>query len=225
MKKTCHIILFLALFVLLTGCNYTFPHPNTSLPPKSTATYQLQPSETPRATPLGNYCDDATSAGARTKYTFQEILPCLDTIEEVSQFMQNNMMYDLSWDVRERGGNEYVPAWLVYERGVDDCDGHAILQCYFLEMNGRDAVMLGMNVNTNEGHNVCAVNTGEAIWVLDDMGLVVGPFGSIEDAALHYIGSDENLGILSALQVTRITTDETTPSVLELPWSMIWSSP
>jgi hypothetical protein len=139
--------------------------------------------------------------------------------------MQNNMMYDIAYDIRERGGNEYVPAWLVYERGEDDCDGHAILQCYFLEMNSRDAVMLGLNVDTDSGHNVCAVNTGEAIIVLDNMGEIVGPFTSIEEAALHYIDPDGHLGTLLASQVTLITTDETTPSVLDLPWQMIWKSP
>lgn len=191
---------------------------------RPTSTTLLQATTTPRATPSGNYCEDATSAGARTRYTFSEILPCLDTIEEVSEFMQNNMMYDSAWDIRERGGNEYVPAWLVYERGVDDCDGHAILQCYFLEMNGRDAVMLGLNADRNDGHNVCAVDTGEAIWVLDDMGAVVGPFDSIEEAALHYISADGSLGTLHASQVTQITSDTTTPSVLTLPWNMIWKS-
>ena len=54
-----------------------------------TSTYDLQPTVTARLSPTGNYCDDATLAGARTKLTFQEIIPCLDTIEKVSQFMQN----------------------------------------------------------------------------------------------------------------------------------------
>ncbi|KAF0108708.1 MAG: hypothetical protein FD146_594 [Anaerolineaceae bacterium] len=193
--------------------------------PAATGTYELQPTMTARPTPPGNYCDDATTAGARTRYTFQEILPCLDTIQEVSAFMAHNMMYDGAYDTRERGGNEYVPAWLVYERGVDDCDGHAILQCYFLEMNGRDAVMLGLNADTDSGHNVCAVDTGEAIIVLDNMGTVIGPFASFEAAALHYIDAGGSLGIIRASQITAITTDATTPSVIDLPWTMIWNNP
>ncbi len=195
------------------------------LPPDTTATYDLQPTGTAMPSPTGNYCNDATSAGARTKLTFQEILPCLDTIENVSEFMSNNMMYDGAYDTRERGGNEYVPAWLVYERGVDDCDGHAILQCYFLESNGWDAVMLGLNVDTDSGHNVCAVSDDGAIIVLDNVGTIVGPFATIEDAALNYISPDGHLGTLLASQVTQITTDETTPSVLNLPWHMIWNTP
>ncbi|MBM3151439.1 MAG: hypothetical protein FJZ96_04420, partial [Chloroflexi bacterium] len=127
------ILLTPALAVLISSCCGTW-QPDDA--PRPTPTSELQPTETARPTPTGDYCDDATSAGARTRYTFEEIVPCLDTIEKVSLFMSNNMMYDNAWDTRERGGNEYVPARLVYERGVDDCDGHAILQCYFLEMNG-----------------------------------------------------------------------------------------
>ena len=222
----------LALFVLISSSCSPYFSDEDLMPPTrrptllpASQTIELGPTQTARPSPSGNYCEDATSAGARIRYTFAEILPCLDTIEEVSRFMQNNMQYDNAWDTRERGGNEYVPAWLVYERGVDDCDGHAILQCYFLEMNDRDAVILGLNVDTDSGHNVCAVNTGEAIIVLDNMGEIVGPFTSIEEAALHYIDPDGHLGILLASQVTQITTDETTPSVLDLPWHMIWKSP
>ena len=209
------------LSFVLSSCIHFRP---PELPPPPTSTYELQPTDTARPTPLGNYCDNATSAGARTRYTFQEILPCLDTIAKVSEFMSSNMMYDGAYDHRERGGNEYAPAWLVYKRGVDDCDGHAILQCYFLEVNGRDAVMLGLSVNTPNGYNVCAVDTGRAIVVLDAMGEIVGPFATIEDAALHYISPDGALGTLRASQVTQITTGTTTPSVLDLPWNMIWKS-
>lgn len=223
--KPIRFLIFLlvpVMAVLLSSCFGTWQPDDT---PKPTSTYELQSTETARPSPMGNYCDDATSAGARTRYTFDEILPCLDTIEKVSQFMSNNMMYDGAYDTRERGGNEYAPAWLVYERGVDDCDGHAILQCYFLESNGWDAVMLGLNIDTSTGHNVCAVSSDGAVIVLDNMGAIIGPFTSLEDAALHYISSDGHLGSLRASQITQITTDTTTPSVLNLPWNMIWNAP
>ncbi len=219
MRKVNLFILFITL--LSTGC-LPYLITNTELPPIGTATYQLQPTETPRATPTNNYCDDATSAGARTKYTFEEILPCLVTIEEVSQFMAHNMMYDEAYDIRERGDNEYAPAWLIYERGVDDSDGHAILQCYMLESNGWDAVIMGMNINTPSGYTVCAVSTQGAIITLGIMGGADGPYASIEDAALHYVGPDGALGTLRASQITEITTNTSTPTVLDLPWNMIW---
>ncbi len=196
-------LLILISFILLASCE-----------PQSTA-----------PTLVGDPCSGATSAGARDRYTFQEILPCLDTIEKVSQFMSNNIEYNGNYDNQEHGGNEYAPAWLVYERGVDDCDGHAILQCYFLESNGLDAVMLGLNIDGPNGHNVCAVSAQGSVTVLDNMGSIVGPFATIEDAALHYISRDSSLRSLRASQITQITTDSTTPSVLGLPWTVIWGVP
>ena len=189
---------------------------------KPSPTLELQPTQTPRATPQGHYCIDATKAGARTTFTFEEIVPCLNSVDKVSEFMQNNMMYDAAYDAHERSMNEYVPAYLVYERGVDDCDGHAILQCYFLEKNGFDAVMLGLSIDTPTGWNVCAVKDQGSIVVLDTMGQIVGPFGSVDEAAQHYISTDLHLGTLLASQVTQITTNDTSPNVLNLPWQMIW---
>lgn len=222
MKKVKFFVLFIIL--LATGCFPSIPN-NPDLPPKGTATYQLQPTETPRATPSGNYCDNATSAGARVRYTFTEILPCLDTIEKVSQFMAHNLMFDEAYDTRERGDNEYVPAWLVYSRGVDDSDGHAILQCYLLEVNGWNAVLMGMNIEGRGGYNLCAVQSGKATYTLGIKGGFDGPYESIEAAAIHYVGTNSSLRIIQASQITLITTNSTTPSVLDLPWSVIWNSP
>lgn len=198
MKKVNSLLLFITL--LATGC-LPCRDPGPQLPPKGTATYQLQPTETPRATPSGNYCDDATSAGVRTRYTFTEILPCLDTIEEVSQFMAHNMMFDEAYDTRERGDNEYVPAWLVYLRGVDDADGHAILQCYFLEVNGWNAVMMGMNIEGEGGYNLCAVQSEGSTYTLGIMGGFDGPYESLEAAAIHYVGTNSSLRIMPASHI------------------------
>lgn len=85
--------------------------------------------------------------------------------------------------------------------------------------------MLGMNLNTDSGHNVCAVDTGEAITVLDNMGVVIGPFDSFESAPMHYIDATGSLGIIQASATIAITIDSTTPSVLHLPWTMIWKNP
>lgn len=91
-------------------------------------------------------CYGATARGARQRFTFEQIVSCLKTPARVSDFMRNNIRWDGGYDPREHGGNEYAPAWLVYDRGIDDCDGHAILQCYLLERNGWNAYMIGLSI-------------------------------------------------------------------------------
>jgi len=149
----------------------------------------------------------------------------LNTPQRVSQFMKNNITYDQKWDMAA-GGNEYAPAWLVYERGSDDCDGHAILQCYFLEANGWDAYMIGLSIEGGgPGHNVCGVNLPDGrILVLDNEGFVEGYFNSLAEVARHYIAKGwmwegGSLRTIRASQITQITTDYTTPKVTDLPWS------
>ena len=213
---------FIILCVFCIACRPEFEAYEVNFLYKPTGTLELQPTATTRPTPANNFCDTATESGSRTTLTFEEIIPCLDTIEKVSQFMQNNTNYDAAYDAHERSKNEYVPAYLVYERGVDDCDGHAILQCYILEQNGFDAVVLGLSIDTPTGWNTCAVTTKDGVTVLDVKGQVLGPFGSIEEAAQHFISPDLHLGTLLASQVTQITTNDTNPNVLNLPWRMIW---
>lgn len=215
----------LVLIVLMFLCSSCLNDPQAyevDIEFKPTGTLTLQPTTTTRPTPAKNYCDTATESGSRTTLTFEEIVPCLDSIEKVSEFMQHNMNYDAAYDAHERSMNEYVPAYLVYERGVDDCDGHAILQCYLLEQNGFDAVVLGLSIDTPTGWNACAVTTKDGVTVLDVKGQVLGPFGSIEEAAQQFITPDLHLGTLLASQVTQITTNDTDPNVLNLPWKMVW---
>jgi len=139
--------------------------------------------------------------------------------------MKNNITYDQKWDMAARG-NEYAPAWLVYKRGSDDCDGHAILQCYFLEANGWDAYMIGLSIEGGgPGHNVCGVNLPDGrILVLDNEGFVEGYFNSLAEVARHYIAKGwmwegGSLRTIRASQITQVTTDYTTPKVTDLPWS------
>jgi len=149
---------------------------------------------------------EATRAGARLAYSFDLILPCLNTPDLVSQFMHNNIVWDDKWD-QAAGGNEYVPAWIVYERGSDDCDGHAILQCYLLEKNGWDAYMIGLSIESPiVGHNVCGVNTNSKILVLDDVGQVEGYFDTLAEVARHYIakGLMVNGGVLRTIRASVI---------------------
>lgn len=177
-------------------------------------------------TSSSDLCAGATDPGARQKFSFGQIVPCLSTPDKVRAFVASNVVYDVEYDVRERGGNEYVPAQLVYERGVDDADGHAILQCFFLEENGWDAFVVGLSIETPVGSNVCGVrNPDGTLLILQGDGRITDPFDSLADAAEYYIDKGwmqegGTLRTLRASQVTGLTTDATSPSVLQLPWVM-----
>lgn len=175
----------------------------------------------PCTIPIG----EATQPGARLTHTFTETVPCLTTPDSVSQFMSNNIKWEGDYDNRTCGGNCYFPAWLVYQNGIDDCDGHAILQCFILEANGWDAYMIGLSIEGGgPGHNVCGVNTGGQILVLDNEGQFVGPFNTLANVACHYIAkgwmwNGGSLRTIRASQVNTITTDYTMPKVTDLPWA------
>jgi hypothetical protein len=169
----------------------------------------------------------ATAAGARLKFTLDQITPYLDTPAKVSEFMRNNIKLDPNYDSQQRGGNEYVPAGTVYERGIDDADGWAILMAYFLERNGLDAFMVGLDIETPTGINVCAVkNADGSLTVLEPGGTVTGPFASFAGLATFYTAKGwlepgGSIRTLKASEVTQVTTDKTSPSVLDLPWVFI----
>jgi hypothetical protein len=188
-----------------------------------TSTYTSEATQAPAPTDTTDVCAHATDPGARQTFTLEQIVPCLKTIDRVTAFMANNVEYDVEYDIRERGGNEYVPAPLVYQRGIDDADGYAILQCYFLEENDWDAFMIGFSIESPTGSNVCGVNIDKGIIALDGPGQMAGPFNSFTDLAdfaisIHWMQRGGSLRTLKASQVTQITTNTTSPSVLELPW-------
>jgi hypothetical protein len=183
-------------------------------------TVSLENTEEIAVTP--DACARATEPGARKRFTLEQIIPCLDTLSEVNSFMKNNITYDIKYDIREHGGNEYVPASVIYQRGIDDSDGYAILQCYLLEENGWEVVMVGLSIEASVGSNVCGVNTAEGITILEGTGQMAGPFNSITEMAEHctstnWMERDGNVRTLKASQVAQITTDSTSPSVLGLP--------
>lgn len=169
-------------------------------------------------------CSGSTEKGARQKFTFEAIVSCLDTAEKVSAFMANNIEYDIGYDMREQSGNEYTPAAVIYERGIDDADGHAILQCYFLEMNGWDAFVIGLSIESPVGSNVCGILTDDgSLLALAGGGVTQGPFDSFSSLARFYIELDwmesgGTLRTIKASQINQIITDHTAPAVLELPW-------
>lgn len=123
-----------------------------------------------------------------------------------------------------------MPARVMYERNpdqplmADDCDGHAIFQSYVLEANGWDAYMIGLSIEGPIGHNVTGVNLPDGrILVIDNAGHIEGYFDSLASVARHYIkkGVMMDGGTLRTIrgsQITQVTTDYTSPSVLDLPW-------
>ena len=124
---------------------------------------------------------DYLGPNARKAYAFEEIVPLLNTPDKVSTFMRNNIKWDGNYDLRTAGGNEYVPARVVYETGIDDCDGHATIQAYFLKANGYDAFIVGIGIEGPKGHNVCVYLDSGLYWVLDNCGAKKGPFNSLDE--------------------------------------------
>lgn len=124
---------------------------------------------------------DYLGPNARKLYTFKEIVSLLDTPDKVSIFMESNIKWDGRYDIETAGGNEYVPAKVVYERGIDDCDGHATIQAYFLKANGYDAFIVGIGIEGPEGHNVCVYLDNGLYWMLDNCGAKKGPFKSLDE--------------------------------------------
>lgn len=213
--RSFHILLLLAL----TACISAAPQAAAVTPvPTHTAASQLAPTS--------DACTGATEPGARERFTFNQIIPCLDTIEKVRAFTANNIKYDPQYDNRERGGNEYVLPGMVYQRGIDDGDGHAILQCYLLEMHNLDAFVLGLSIDSPTGSNVCGVNLDGGIQVLEGGGDLSPLFPSMKELAAYYtkMGWMHPGGVIRSLkasQVTGVATDVTDPSVSELPWQIV----
>lgn len=219
-------LLFLTCVILfIAGCA---PAPATPMP-IATATV-ISASPTPIAavtfsapTTTLDKCAGATAAGARQRFAFEQVVPCLKTVAQVGEFVKNNVKYDVEYDIREHGVIEYEPAALVYERGIDDANGYSVLECYLLERNGVDAFMIGLSIETPSGSNICGVNVDGKISVLQGAGQIAGPFNSFADLAKYYAGinwmkAGGTVRTLKASQVTQITTDRTSPSILGLPW-------
>jgi hypothetical protein len=167
---------------------------------------------------------EAIRPGARTDYPFDRMLSCLNTPDTVSQFTQNNITYDLAYAqqaCQALGGTVcYFPARTVYEQGADVCRGFAILQSYLLESNGWDAYMIGLSIESaTVGHNVCGVNVGEKILVLDN-GWIEGTFDTLADIARHYIAKGVMTpgGTLRIIRTSKIIQPVMDGNILALPW-------
>lgn len=178
----------------------------------------------PLITQTVDACAGTTDLGARTKFTFEEILPCLNTVPKVSAFMATNMERDDDWDFKECGEICYSPAWLVYQNGVDSLHGLVTLECYFLEKNGLDAYHIGLAIELPTGTNLCGVEINGGILILDYDGKTVGTFESLTDVVGYYanlgVGIGGQLRTIKASQITDVATNKTSPSIMELPWML-----
>lgn len=112
---------------------------------------------------------------------FDEVVDRLNSPGLISVYTGANIKY------QEEAVNEYVPARLVFERKVDDCDGFATFQSYLLRANGYEAWNVGLAIGTPTGHNVCGYIKDGSYWVLDVGGRMKGPFRSLDELADSYI--------------------------------------
>ena len=168
-------------------------------------------------------CDGATEPGAREKFTFEQITPCLDTVSKVSVFMHNNLERDDHINDDACGNPCYSPAGLVYENGIDDLHGLVTLECFFLEKNGWDAYHIGFSIENPIGSNFCGVNIDEGVLLLDANAETIGTFHSLAEAARYCIGQGwmVNGGLVRSIrasQITQVTSMKTSPNLMELPW-------
>jgi hypothetical protein len=205
------------LIILIVGLAACTPAPT---PPPTPI-----PTQTPPPTNTPNICIGATDPGARDKFSLEQITPCLNSVEKVSQFMANNITRNDAWDAKACGEICYSPAYIVYQNGVDDLHGLVTLECYFLEKNGMDAYHIGFSIDKPVGTNACGVMQDGKLTILDYDGKVVGTFDSLADAAREYINrgwmtDGGSLRTIKASQIKQITSNNSTPSLIELPWEI-----
>jgi len=123
------------------------------------------------------YSSESKNYASERWKNFDEVVDRLNSPNLVSIFTGYNIRY------KSETVNEYVPAWIVYERKYDDCDGFATFQAYCLKANGYDAWNIGIAIDTPIGHNVCGYSDKGNWYVLDVSGIKRGPFKSIDNLA------------------------------------------
>ncbi len=223
------VTLIASLFIFLAGCARFTQEPS---PPQTVVpTESSKPAVVTNLPNTPSPLPDFTLPGARERYSFKEIVRLLTTPTLLSLFMKNNVRWQGDWDNKVAGGNEYAPAEIVYNRGVDDCDGHAILQAHILKSQGYEAYAVGISIiGPNPlGHNVAAYrdkNNPSEIWSLNNCGEMIGPFSSWKALAQWYIDhgyayANGTIRLFDPFRIKKITTDHTRPSVLELPQRII----
>lgn len=140
------------------------------------------------STTASDACERAMESGARERFSFEQITPCLDTPENIIAFLQTNMQWQPDYDEVNYGGNVYLPAGEVYQNGTDDCDGLAELIACALSRNGYEAYNVGISVNRPWGFNVAGyVGEDGKIFAITNNPQPEGPFESWAELAQVFI--------------------------------------
>jgi len=149
--------------------------------------------------------EDAVQPGSRLLYSFEGVVPCLNTIDLLGEFIGNNISY------LNDPENYNQPAEVTYALGTGDCEDFAQFACTVLYMNGWSyATFDNTQVNSAAGldvqwgtptpdgrfpygHAVCLYReTGEPFLFLDNYGVIKGPFDSVEQA-VQRVGDDNSV--------------------------------
>jgi hypothetical protein len=201
MKRLLSLLTLMGLIGFLLACGGTAtPDSEATTQAAVVATLAARPTETatpaPTSAPIPTElptdtpdpCSGATAAGARERFAFEEIVPCLDTPQKVRDFMSGNLRWDGGWDAGNYGDNAYSPAWEVYANGVDDCDGLAEFGACVLSRNGYEAYNVGVSILGPLGHNVTGFVGADGLeYAIHNGQRIDGPFDTWEELAQFYI--------------------------------------
>ncbi|NPV87835.1 MAG: protein kinase [Anaerolineae bacterium] len=208
-----------------------FPAPPTPAlglrPIRPTEPPGMQPafpaSRTPMTQPpaMSGDCAGAVLPGAREKFTFDAILPCLSSPQMVQKFMANNLTPIDAFEVY--GEAIYPPAQVVYEEGKADCPGMSEFAACVLSKHGYEAYNVGISHLGRHGLNVTGFVGKDGKLYAIPMGRAInGPFKSWEELAQFYIDKgaaqpDQAIWLFTPCleKVTRF------PEVKELPHRVI----
>ncbi len=131
-----------------------------------------------------------TETGARKRYSFEDIVPHLDTPTSLLAFMSNNLRHGGNdYDQIHYGGNAYATAQEVYANGEDDCDGLAEFGACVLSKHGFESYNVGISIGSPLGHNVAGfVNPVDGkMYAINNVQERAGPFNSWVELAQYFI--------------------------------------
>lgn len=130
------------------------------------------------------------AAGAREKYSFDELVHQLETPSLLLTFMRNNLSHGGdNYDPVHYGGNAYATAQEVYANGEDDCDGLAEFGACVLSKHGIEAYNVGISILSPLGHNVTGfVNPSDGkMYAINNGQEQLGPFNSWLELAQYFV--------------------------------------
>lgn len=184
MKLQIILGILILLSILSSACQpvQTIPTSATvEVSPQSTAYIETKPAAESK-------CVGATDSAANTHFSFDEIVSCLNTPEKMTVFLQNNMVWDPEWDIKNFNHNAYLPASEVYANGVDDCDGMAEFIACVLSQNGYEAYNVAISIKGLWGFNAGGYVGKDGLkYAFSSNAQPDGPFLTWEELAQSYI--------------------------------------